>query len=117
MPVGVLGLALLACRDGLTAASSATGGDQSRGRAAVAERHCGVCHEVPHVLGAHGQVGPSLERFARRTFIAGLLPNTPDNLIRWLTNPRAIEPRVAMPAVGLRDDEVRDIAAFLYTLL
>jgi len=48
--------------------------------------------------------------------IAGELPNTPDNLIRWLENPKAIEPKNAMPDLGLSQEQATDIAAYLYTL-
>jgi cytochrome c1 len=61
-------------------------------------------------------VGPPLTSWSRRTFIAGEVPNTPDNLVRWLRNPRAIEPGTAMPALGLDDRQARDVAAYLYTL-
>ena len=39
--------------------------------------------------------------FSRRTMIAGELPNSPDNLVRWLRNPKAVEPGTAMPDLGL----------------
>jgi cytochrome c1 len=61
-------------------------------------------------------VGPPLTSWSRRTFIAGQIPNTPDNLVRWLRNPRAIEPGTAMPGLGLDDRQARDVAAYLYTL-
>ncbi len=48
--------------------------------------------------------------------IAGELPNTPDNLIRWIENPPSIEPGTAMPNLGLSDKQARDAAAYLYTL-
>ena len=54
--------------------------------------------------------------FGRRTYIAGELPNTPDNLVVWLKNPRAVEPKTAMPVLGLSDEQARAVAAYLYTL-
>jgi len=48
--------------------------------------------------------------------IAGELPNVPDNLVRWIMNPPAIEPGTAMPDLGLSKQQARDIAAYLYTL-
>jgi cytochrome c1 len=54
--------------------------------------------------------------FSRRTMIAGELPNSPDNLVRWLRNPKAVESGTAMPDLGLSDDQAHDIAAYLYTL-
>ena len=44
------------------------------------------------------------------------MPNTPQNLVRWIRDPHEIEPRTAMPNLGLSDPEARDVAAYLYTL-
>ena len=54
--------------------------------------------------------------FSRRTMIAGELPNSPDNLVRWIKDPELVEPGTAMPDLGLTDSEARDVAAYLYTL-
>jgi cytochrome c1 len=48
--------------------------------------------------------------------VAGELPNTPQNLVRWLENPPVIEPGTAMPNLGLSEQQARDIAAYLYTI-
>jgi cytochrome c1 len=61
-------------------------------------------------------VGPPLLYFSRRTMIAGELPNSPDNLARWIENPPAIEPGTAMPNLGVPPDKAKDMAAYLYTL-
>ena len=45
-----------------------------------------------------------------------MLPNTPQNLIRWIQNPPAVDPLTAMPNVGVTQADARDIAAYLYTL-
>jgi len=97
-------------------AEALTGGDAAAGRAAVARRPCGGCHEIPGVGGAKGTVGPPLTRFARRAYIAGRLDNTPENLVAWIVDPHAADPRTAMPPMGVPPAEARDIAAFLYTL-
>lgn len=93
-----------------------TGGDESRGRIAIRQRGCGSCHDIPGVPAANGLVGPSLSKFAMRTYIAGNLLNKPDNLIRWIQTPHEFEPGTAMPDTGVRGQEARDIAAYLYTL-
>ncbi len=92
------------------------GGDPGRGRDLVEVYACGSCHVVPRVHGADSKVGPPLTGFAERAYIAGELPNNAQNLIRWLVNPRAIEPTTAMPPMGVTPAEARDLAAFLYTL-
>jgi cytochrome c1 len=96
--------------------AEALGGNPARGPA-IAERYgCGSCHTIPGVTGARGLVGPPLLWWSRRTFIAGELPNTPENLVRWIRDPQSVEPHTAMPALGLSDAEARDVAAYLYTL-
>ncbi len=92
------------------------GSDPTRGRRLVGEVGCGACHAIPHVTGAHGVVGPPLQYFARRTVLAGHLPNVPRTLVPFLMDPPALRPDTAMPNVGLQIGAARDIAAFLYTL-
>lgn len=61
-------------------------------------------------------MGPPLNFFARRTYIAGELPNTPENLFRWIRSPQSVEPNTAMPNLGLSEEQARDVVAYLYTL-
>jgi cytochrome c1 len=111
-------LLLTACTGGRTvfAYSIGTGGDQVRGKGLIVQFGCGSCHSVPGIRQARGLVGPPLILFGRRTFIAGEVPNTPDNLVRWLLDPKSIEAGTAMPNLGLSEQNARDIAAYLYTL-
>jgi cytochrome c2 len=90
--------------------------DTERGRTAIRKYGCGSCHDIPGVIGAAGMVGPPLARIAQRVYIAGVLPNEPDNMIRWLENPQAIDPKTAMPYMGVTPRDARDMAAYLYTL-
>ena len=92
------------------------GGEPDRGARVIQQAGCGACHTIPGIHGARGLVGPPLTSFARRTFIAGELPNTPENLMRWVRDPQAVEPRTAMPTLGLDDGQARDVAAYLYTM-
>src|SRR5690349_10369474 len=91
-------------------------GDVAHGRVLIEAYGCGVCHTIPGVRGARGTTASPLLWFAERSYIAGEVPNTPDNLVRWLRDPRDIEPRTAMPALGVTDEQARDIAAYLYTV-
>jgi cytochrome c len=93
-----------------------TGGSSDHGEALILGAGCGACHVIPGVRGARGVVGPPLTSFARRTFIAGVLPNAPANLVRWLVDPRLTNPKTAMPNLNLTEHDARDIAAYLYTL-
>jgi len=50
-----------------------------------------------------------------RGAIAGVVVNTPDNLMRWIEHPQAMAPRTAMPELGVTREQARDIAACLYS--
>ena len=93
-----------------------TGGDPSRGQGLMRRYGCAGCHEIPGLRGADGRVGPSLDHVAGRIIIAGHLPNTAANLLRWIEDPPAQVPGTAMPRTGATGQEARDIAAYLYTL-
>lgn len=93
-----------------------TGGNPARGRSAIGRYGCAACHQIPGVRGAQGMVGPPLQGVARRAFIGGSLGNSPENMIRWVQNPQAVDQKTAMPNTGVTDADARDIAAYLYTL-
>lgn len=88
--------------------------DPIRGRALIERYGCGSCHVVPGIRSAVGEVGPRLDRLNRQTYIAGVLPNTPENMIVWIADPKTADPRTAMPDLGVTPEEARDIAAYLY---
>ncbi len=111
------GIAASACSsEAFSTAKAHTGGDPSRGMAAIHYYGCDTCHTIPGVHSAQGQVGPPLTAMGSRAYIAGLLPNTPANMQAWIRHPRAIEPHTAMPDLGVTDRDARDISAYLYTL-
>lgn len=91
-------------------------GDAEAGRRATARYLCATCHAIPGLVGANRHVGPPLGGVARRGYLGGVVPNTPENMVRWLKDPRALDPLTAMPPMGLSDEDARDIAAFMYTL-
>jgi cytochrome c1 len=91
-----------------------TRGDPGQGEAAIARYGCGSCHVIPGVHRARGLVGPPLTDFARRSYIAGNVFNTPTNLIAWIRAPDSVEPGTAMPTLGVSEQEARDISAYLY---
>ena len=98
------------------AAATLTGGNPRVGKSAVEQIGCGGCHTIHGVRGAEGKVGPPLDGIASRMYIAGVLPNTPDNMARWIVDPKAVDSLTAMPKLGVTPAQARDIAAFLYTL-
>jgi cytochrome c2 len=97
-------------------AAALTGGDPSRGPDLMRKYGCQSCHTVPGVVGANGLVGPPLAGIASRSYIAGVLPNAPDNMLAWIRNPKSVDPKTAMPNVGVTPSDARHIAAYLYTL-
>ena len=92
------------------------GGDARLGRTDIRKYGCNTCHEISGVPGARGLIGPSLDGIGQRYYIAGELPNTPDNLMLWIEHPRQVESHTAMPEMGVTEQDSRDIAAYLYTL-
>jgi cytochrome c2 len=90
--------------------------DAARGRKLLAEHGCIGCHVIPSVPGATGKVGPRLDRFQERVYIAGVIPNSGQNLAYWIQNPREVAPESAMPDLGVGERDARDMAAFLYSL-
>lgn len=92
------------------------GADLQRGRAAVVAHGCGACHVIPGVRGANARVGPRLIGIAEQGYIAGVLPNSPANIMLWIQDPQGVNPRTAMPDLGVTEEEARDIAAFLYSI-
>ena len=102
--------------DGDAAVANSIGGDPARGRAMLRKYGCQSCHSIPGVAGANGLVGPPLGGIASRAYIAGVLPNTPENMLRWIEDPKGVDSLTAMPNTGVTDADARHITAYLYTL-
>lgn len=92
------------------------GGDPERGKLLLRQFACGSCHEIPGVAAAKGKVGPPLEGVATRVYLAGVLPNTPENMLGFIRAPQEAAPRTAMPDLGVTEEHARDMVAYLYTL-
>ena len=91
-------------------------GSPDAGLRAIYNYMCVTCHAIPGTVNGKPNVGPPLDGIASRRYIGGVLLNTPDNMIRWLINPQAIDPMSGMPNLGLKEQDARDIASYLYTL-
>ena len=94
------------------------------------ESYCVLCHAIEGTA-AVGNIGPNLTRLGRRsTIAAGMLENTPENLARWLKDPRSIKPGVQMPGAqydvsyegvtfpptNLDDEQIQALAAYLSSM-
>lgn len=118
LAVMVAGLSLAGCNAGRATRPYVvqTGGNPTHGKMLIQNYGCGGCHIVPGVHAARGLVGPPLYYIGQRTMIAGELPNTTENLAHWIEHPKQVNPKTAMPDLGLTEDQAYDIAAYLYTI-
>jgi len=77
---------------------------------------CVNCHTVSGTP-AKGKFGPDLTHLmSRDTIAAGAAPNTPETLRLWIKKPDAIKPGSKMPAMGLNDQDLDAVTAYLETL-
>lgn len=108
--------ALAAASSTLPTTALAGPGNGRQGARLIQHFGCGTCHTIPGIPNARGEVGPPLNRMARRTFIAGMLPNTYEDMILWLIDPQKIVPGNAMPTMGINKQQAADITAYLSKL-
>ena len=88
----------------------------SAGKRVFESTSCINCHTIAGTV-AKGRFGPDLTHLmSRDTIAAGAAPNTPAMLSLWIRNPDAIKPGSKMPAMGLSDQDVSAVAAYLETL-
>lgn len=90
-------------------------GNRLRGRTALTQYACNACHMIPGVTGSEVYVGRPLKDLAERKYIAGRLPNTQENLIKWIRHPQSVDPETAMPTLGVTEADALDISAYLLT--
>ena len=110
----VLGaLILLAGCGGEHRAPGSVKGDPACGRIALAQYGYRACHMIPGVTGSKVYVGRPLDNMTRRRIIAGTLPNDQANTVRWIRDPQAVDPRTAMPVLGVSERDAIDMSAYL----
>jgi cytochrome c oxidase subunit 2 len=84
------------------------------GEKLFAGKGCVACHSLQAVNAPKGMVGPNLANVGARSYIAaGTLPNTDENLARWIRDPQAIKKGVLMPNLGVTETEAKALVAFL----
>ena len=115
VPALVVAAGLAACSDSALHAPEPPG-DAARGRLLLHQYHCDACHRISGVAGLDGVIGPPLDRVGSRVYLAGMLPNTPEHLERWIRNPEAVKPGTAMPNAQVTEADARDMVAYLYRL-
>ena len=85
-----------------------------RARTLLQQYSCADCHRIDGVVGPRTHIGPTLQDWHTRKFIAGTLPNTPEHLVRWLLDPVALSPRTLMPDLQVTEVHARDMARYLF---
>jgi cytochrome c oxidase subunit 2 len=97
------------------ALSPPDGSPAAAGREVYRTGTCVGCHTVRGV--SAGGIGPDLTHVgSRRTIAGGILPNTPENLGRWVRHAPALKPGALMPEQKLSDPEVTALVAYLQSL-
>lgn len=74
---------------------------------------CDTCHIIENMVGPTTHVGPPLEELYRRKYIAGVLPNTPENMVRWIMNPQDVSPHTLMPDLDVTEPHARTMTRYL----
>lgn len=92
------------------------GGDAANGRLLLRQFGCGTCHRIPGVAAAEGTTGPPLAGAARRVYLAGVVPNSPENMARWIRAPQRHKPSTTMPDLRVTEAQARDMVAYLQGL-
>lgn len=96
--------------------------DQANGASLFVAKGCSGCHTISGLEGANGRIGPNLTHFSSRKTFAGAIFDLNDrNLRRWLRDPPGMKPMnpdngQGMPNLGLSEDEITQLIAYLETL-
>jgi cytochrome c553 len=87
----------------------------ARGIALASHHGCASCHDIPGAA-VIGHIGPPLRGVQRRAYLAGGLPNTPEQMVELIRFPDRARPGTLMPNLRVSEPDARELAAFLYTL-
>lgn len=93
-----------------------SGENAQKGLALFERMTCVNCHAIKGTI-ASATFGPDLTHFASRKQIgAGIVPNTPENLRRWLRDPQQVKVGAKMPNFKFTDEQVTQLADYIETL-
>jgi len=88
----------------------------AQGRKQFETQACINCHAVNGTV-ANGRFGPDLTHLmSRETLASGAMPNTPENLARWIDDPDTFKHGSLMPSMHLTKTQIDQITAYLVTL-
>jgi cytochrome c len=91
-------------------------GEAEVGKRLISDYGCVGCHVVPGIRAEPAYVGPPLDHWGKRSYIAGALTNNEVNLVRWIVGPQQVEPGTAMPDLDVTEQDATNIAAYLLSL-
>ena len=91
-------------------------GEPEIGQRLLSDYGCVGCHVVPGIRAEPAYVGPPLDHWGKRSYIAGSLTNNKVNLVRWILGPQQVEPGTAMPDLDVTEQDATNIAAYLLSL-
>lgn len=86
------------------------------GRVALQQYNCISCHRIPGVTAGSNHVGPPLGGITTRAFIAGVLPYSEANLVRWIRFPQDVDPATTMPNLGVTQVHAQAMVAYLQSI-
>jgi cytochrome c oxidase subunit 2 len=93
-----------------------TDSTRAMGKMVFMSGSCATCHAIAGTA-ARASRGPALTHVgSRRDLAAGTLPNTDENMMRWIRDPQAIKPGTQMPASPLPADQLQALVAYLRSL-
>jgi cytochrome c oxidase subunit 2 len=98
-----------------------TSGDAAAGAELFTQRQCIGCHAISGYDGAEARVGPNLTYFAERAKFAGYMLDNDinegaENVSAWLADPQKVKPGSQMPNLGLSEEDISNLVAYLRTL-
>ena len=88
---------------------------EARGRDVFAKSACIGCHTIDGV--SKGIIGPNLSHVGgRATIAAGLFPNDPPHLARWIANAPSLKPGTLMMPMPVAGADLTAVIAYLQSL-
>jgi cytochrome c oxidase subunit 2 len=103
-------------RNQQTPAATPVSAEAARGAEVFQRSACIGCHNIAGT-NARGQIGPDLTHIGSRTSIAaGLYENNRTEMARWIRDPPAMKPGSLMPKLGMSEDDIAAIVAYLESL-
>jgi len=88
----------------------------SKGKQLFLAQTCINCHRIQGTI-AQGGYAPDLTHLmSRQTLASGMIPNTAENLRRWVADPQKIKEGALMPAFGLAESDQDAIVRYLISL-